>query len=76
LKIEKLRELGCFIEEDTYRRKHLFGVYLPKNINLDKLKVNFLENNIYVSLRGNAVRISLNVYNDESDFEKLVDCFR
>ena len=74
--IEKLKELGCFIEEDSYRRKHLFGVYLPKHIDLDKLKATFKENNIYVSFRGDAIRISCNVYNDEDDFEKLVDCFR
>lgn len=74
--IDELRNLGCFIEEDNYRRKHLFGVYLPKSINLDKLKTEFSKNNIYVSFRGNAIRVSSNVYNTESDFEKLVACFR
>lgn len=73
--IGELRSLGCFIEEDTYRAKHLFGVYLPKHIDLAKLKLKFKENNIFVSFRGNAIRVSCNVYNDESDFEKLVASF-
>jgi len=74
--ITELRAIGCFIEEDKYRAKHLFGVYLPKHINLDKLKSKFKEHNIFVSFRGEAIRVSCNVYNDEGDFEKLVDCFK
>ncbi|MCF6348771.1 MAG: aminotransferase class V-fold PLP-dependent enzyme [Flavobacteriaceae bacterium] len=74
--IKELRNLGCFIEDDTYRTKHLFGLYLPKNIDLDKLKAEFSKNNIYVSFRGNAIRVSPNVYNTKEDFEKLVGCFR
>jgi len=74
--ITELRELGCFIEEDAYRAKHLFGVYLPKNIDLDALKDKFAAQNIYVSFRGDAIRISCNVYNDESDFKRLVACFK
>ena len=74
--VEELRSLGCFIEEDAFRAKHIFGVYLPKHIKLDKLKSKFIENNIYVSFRGEAIRVSPNVYNNEEDFEKLVSCFK
>ncbi len=70
--IDELRNLGCFIEDEAYRANHLFGVYLPKNINLDKLKAKFQEKNIYVSYRGDAIRVSANVYNTESEFEKFV----
>jgi len=74
--INQLRNLGCFIEEDTYRAKHLFGVYLPKHIDLDKLKTRFKEQHIFVSFRGEAIRVSCNVYNDQGDFEKFVRCFK
>lgn len=74
--IDELRNLGCFVEDEAYRANHLFGVYLPKNINLDKLKAKFQENNIYVSYRGDAIRVSPNVYNTEKDFEKFVECFK
>jgi len=74
--IDELRKLGCFVEDDMHRAKHLFGVYLPATIDLDKLKAEFNKQNIYVSFRGNAIRVSPNVYNSESDFEKFVACFR
>jgi len=74
--INELRALGCFIEEDAFRAKHLFGVYLPKQLDLAALKSKFKEQHIFVSFRGDAIRVSCNVYNDEVDFEKLVDCFK
>jgi len=73
--IEKLRNIGCFLEEDKYRANHLFGIYLPKQIKIDKLKAKFQKNKIYVSYRGDAIRVSPNVYNTESEFEKFVNCF-
>ncbi|MFD2563860.1 aminotransferase class V-fold PLP-dependent enzyme [Aquimarina rubra] len=73
--IQKLKTLGCFIEDDNYRAHHLFGIYLPKNINLEDLKATLKKEQIFVSYRGNAIRISCNVYNTEEDFEKLVNCF-
>ncbi len=74
--VEYLRSLGCFIEEDSFRAKHLFGVYLPEHIKIASLKTSFAKNNVYVSIRGNAIRISPNVYNTEGDFEKLISCFK
>jgi selenocysteine lyase/cysteine desulfurase len=74
--IDELRALGCFIEEDTYRAQHLFGIYLPTHIDLEKLKAEFSKQDIFVSFRGNAIRVSPNVYNSKTDFDKLVDCFK
>jgi len=74
--IEELRTLGCFIEESSYRAQHLFGIYLPETIPLEKLKAAFTEHKIYVSFRGNAIRVSPHVYNTKEDFEKLVRCFK
>ncbi len=74
--IQTLRKLGCFIEDDAFRAQHLFGIYLPKTINLEKLKAKFTKQNIFVSFRGNAIRVSPHVYNSKEDFEKLVRCFR
>ncbi|VAW17263.1 Cysteine desulfurase [hydrothermal vent metagenome] len=73
--VDELRALGCFIEGDRYRAQHLFGIYLPKHINLEKLKAEFSKQNIFVSFRGNAIRVSPHVYNNKADFEKLVQCF-
>lgn len=74
--INELRSFGCFIEGESYRGYHLFGVYLPKHIELTEIKNKLSEQNIFVSYRGNAVRISPSVYNTIDDFKKLVACFR
>ncbi|WP_378181026.1 aminotransferase class V-fold PLP-dependent enzyme [Aquimarina sp. SS2-1] len=73
--IEKLRELGCYIEDDNYRAHHLFGIYLPPDLQTENLKQKLLDENVFVSYRGQAVRVSCNVYNSEEDFEKLIKCF-
>jgi len=69
--VQQLRALDCFIEDDGYRSHHLFGIYLPENIPLEEIKAILKRENIIVSYRGNAIRISCNVYNTETDFEKL-----
>jgi len=74
--ISELKNLGCFIEDENYRASHLFGVYLPKNINKEKLKSMLAQNKVFVSFRGNAIRISPNVYNTQQDLAKLVSCFK
>ena len=71
--LERLVEIGCQIEPSEYRGHHLFGIKLAKPINLDELKEALAEQNIYVSIRGNYVRVAVHVFNTQSDIEKLVD---
>ncbi|MCJ7465738.1 MAG: aminotransferase class V-fold PLP-dependent enzyme [Maribacter sp.] len=73
--IEALRAKGHFIEADAFRAKHLFGIYLNKQIDRETVKQRLIEKNIYVSYRGAAIRISPNVYNSTADFDKLLSCF-
>lgn len=73
--IHILRERGYFVEESSFRAKHLFGIYLPKEKNIQVLKERILAKKILVSFRGNAVRISPNVYNSKEEIEKLISCF-
>jgi len=44
---------------------------LPKEKSMATLKAKLSEEKIYVSYRGKAIRVSPNVYNSESDMEKL-----
>lgn len=74
--INELHSLGCFIEEESYRGHHLFGVYLPKHKELSVIKRKLSEQNIFVSYRGNSIRISPNVYNTKEDLMRLVACFK
>lgn len=69
--ITLLREKGFIIEDKAWRGAHLFGVRLPTGADLEKVKANLLKHKIYVSVRGNSIRIAPNVYNTENDFKKL-----
>ena len=73
--IQELRAKGCFIEDENYRSKHLFGVYLPDHLTMDTVKKRFRESGISVGIRGDAIRVAPHLYNTEADFEKFVSCF-
>ncbi len=72
--LETLREAGYFIEEDSFRSHHLYGVYPKSTSEIEKIKQVLLKENIYVSYRGKSIRVSPNVYNSEGDLERLVAC--
>ena len=69
--IKKLREAGFWIEDSDSRGQHLFGIRVPAHIDLDKVSARFKKNKVYVSVRGNAIRVAVNVYNTKADLEKL-----
>jgi selenocysteine lyase/cysteine desulfurase len=69
--IAELRENGFWIEDEKNRANHLFGVRLPDRIDRERLKIRLQKNNISVSFRGDAIRVSPNVYNRESEMRKL-----
>ena len=74
--VKELRALGCIIEDDKYRTHHLFGIALPQNLNLSALKKDLSEKNIFVSFRGNYIRISCHLFNTPEDFQSLIACLR
>ncbi len=73
--LEQLSQAGYFIEDSDHRGHHLFGIYLPEGASLEPLKAKLIAKNIFVSYRGNAIRVSPHVYNTHDDLEKLVSCF-
>ncbi|MBT8321783.1 MAG: aminotransferase class V-fold PLP-dependent enzyme [Eudoraea sp.] len=74
--IQTIKESGCFIEEDAFRAKHLFGIYLQPGQEIQRIKARLDRKNIYVSYRGEAIRVSPHLYNTPSDFEQLARCFQ
>lgn len=70
--IVTLREKDFWIEDEAYRGAHLIGVRIPKQLDMENIKQALLKNKIYVSFRGDAIRVAPNVYNDENDLKKLV----
>jgi selenocysteine lyase/cysteine desulfurase len=69
--ISRLRSNGFWVEEEEFRGSHLFGIRLQSGDNLERIKNMFNKNRIHVSFRGDSIRVSPNVYNDESDLNKL-----
>lgn len=71
--IEYCRELPIRFEDPDYFSPHLFSLGLAKEINPKILKEKLEKNNIHVSLRGNNLRVSVNVFNNINDIKKLVE---
>jgi selenocysteine lyase/cysteine desulfurase len=71
--IEQLRNRGFWVEEEAYRASHLFGLRLPEHSTLQQVKDVLQKKKILVSYRGDAIRISPNVYNTKDDFTKLTN---
>lgn len=67
-----LRSNGFWVESDDFRAKHLFGMIFPFEVDSQKVLAQLQENNIYVSLRGKAIRLSLHLYNTEEDILALL----
>ncbi|WP_179346547.1 aminotransferase class V-fold PLP-dependent enzyme [Winogradskyella ursingii] len=69
----KLSKLGFHSDAPKDRAKHMFGIKIPENLNLEKLKQNLKDANIHVSFRGRYIRISCHVFNTKLHFERLVE---
>ncbi len=70
--IKQLREAGFWIEDNDSRGQHLFGIRLPEHVDIEKVAARFKRNKLFVSLRGNAIRVAVNVFNTKTDVEKMV----
>jgi selenocysteine lyase/cysteine desulfurase len=74
--LKKLKPLNFSFETKKYFKPHLFSLGLPKEINPLDLKNRLDNERIYVSLRGSNIRISINVFNNDNDIEKLVSVIK
>ncbi len=64
------------LEQPEWRAKHLFGIRPKKPIDLGVLKKTLAEQNIYLSIRGDSIRISPNVYNTKDELHVLSEHLR
>jgi selenocysteine lyase/cysteine desulfurase len=74
--IEEAVALGFRVESRRWRGAHLFGLRTPAGLDLAGLGAALRAVNVYASLRGTALRVSPNVYNDEADASALLDVLR
>lgn len=70
--LDQLRNHGFIIEEEKYRASNLFGIRLGDQHNIITIKKNLQEARVFVSYRGDAIRVSPNVYNDSKDLDTLL----
>ncbi|ADR22417.1 aminotransferase [Marivirga tractuosa] len=69
---EFLEEKRIAKDKDQLISAHLYGLFLPSSIDLNKLMEDLKGNNIHISARGNSIRISPHVYNDAHDINSLI----
>jgi len=71
--IEHFLEKGASVDEENHRAYHLMGLQLPAGTNGETLVSELQARNVFVSLRGNNIRISINVFNTEEDVQELIN---
>ncbi len=69
-------ELGYSFEDERWRSSHLFGLRMPGGVDLASLKQALADRNVSASLRGTALRLAPNVYNDLEDVDALMGVLR
>jgi selenocysteine lyase/cysteine desulfurase len=62
---------GYLAPEDGGHAAHMFGLRAPPGTSLDALRGALQASRIHVSVRGDAMRVSTHVYNDELDIERF-----
>lgn len=70
--IKKMKVAGFEIEDEDYRASHLFGIRIPQSMNMEVIKNKLAKNKVFVSYRGNAIRVAPHIYNTKADMDKLV----
>lgn len=62
---------GLTLDLSEFTSNHLFALQLPKNSNLHQIRTQLEEAKVYVSVRGESLRISINVFNEKQDLDRL-----
>ena len=70
--LDQLRNHRFIVEDERYRASNLFGIRLGDQHSMDQVKKNLQEAKVFVSYRGDAIRVSPNVYNDSKDLDTLL----
>ncbi len=73
---ERLTEMGCILEDIEHRAPHLFGIRFSRPVDIPALKAKLLEEKVITSVRRDALRISLSVYNTGDDLERLIEVLK
>ncbi len=69
---QQANEMGYELPLKVMRAPHLIGLPMPGGVPKD-LPVRLSKNNIYVSVRGDAIRIAPHLYNSDEDLDRLFE---
>jgi len=72
--LERIKNMGLYIENSDDRSAHLFGIKCPSD-KLESLQKALRIHKVSVSFRGDFVRVAPYVYNDEKDMKRLIRAF-
>lgn len=73
--VNEIVTMGAQIDTSAHRASHLFGVRLGSGLDAQRLQAALEEHHVYVSFRGDAIRVAPHVYNTKADFATLAACF-
>lgn len=68
---EVFREAGFELEDRAWRGAHLFGLRSVRGLDADRAAATLRRAGIFVSVRGEAIRVAPQVYNDRADLDAL-----
>lgn len=67
--------LGCEVPPESERVRHIVGVKLPRGLP-SGLTERLAEARVFVSVRGDSIRVAPHLYNDERDVERFIAVLR
>ena len=70
------REAGFGLEDSAWRGAHLFGLRSVRGLDADEAAAALRRAGVFVSVRGQAIRVAPQVYNDRADMEALAATLR
>lgn len=76
LMVAEAGALGFGAEESEWRAGHLVGLRMPAGLDAQAIQALLSARRIAVSLRGDVLRVSPHVYNDEADIGFLTEALR
>ena len=68
-----LQSKGYWVEDEAFRTHHLVGLRVPTGADINKIQAELKRRNVQVSFRGEAIRISPHLYNDNTDIDLLME---
>ncbi len=72
--LQKLESQGFLIEDSQYRAHNIFGIRFPEHYRSNNLQSRLEESKVFISYRGDAIRVAPHIYNREEHLDSLYSC--